>query len=295
MVDPRRGQEAPAPERPGEALQQKNDAAPQNNGAPQTQDTNQNAQTYPSGEPKVNQKQANLSLFQRISNSFMQSVGQIVFGMEDGTVSIFGLVFGLAATANNSQAVFLAGATGAAAAAVSMMAGAFLDVESTRAMANADIEEERQEIKNRPQEEAQEITDRLSGAGFNQQQVQTILGILKKKPKAMLKFETAYELQIGNAANENPFAQAAWMFLADLIAASIPVIPFALFPIATARWVSIGITGLLLIILGITRAKVANGNYLWTTLETLLIAALAAGAGVGIGMLIHGGGAAAGA
>jgi hypothetical protein len=33
----------------------------------------------------------------RIRRSFLDSVGSIVFGMEDGTLSIFGLVFGVAA------------------------------------------------------------------------------------------------------------------------------------------------------------------------------------------------------
>jgi hypothetical protein len=46
----------------------------------------------------------------RVRRSFDQSVGSIVFGMEDGTVSIFGLVFGVAASAPDSKAVLLAGA-----------------------------------------------------------------------------------------------------------------------------------------------------------------------------------------
>ena len=50
--------------------------------------------------------------------------------IEDGTVSIFGLVFGVAAASPDSRAVLLAGATGAISAAVSMMAGTFLDVET---------------------------------------------------------------------------------------------------------------------------------------------------------------------
>jgi len=56
----------------------------------------------------------------------------MVFGMEDGTVSIFGLVFAVAVSAQDSHAVLLAGATGAVAAAVSMMAGTFLDVTWSR-------------------------------------------------------------------------------------------------------------------------------------------------------------------
>lgn len=45
----------------------------------------------------------------RIRRSFLASVGSIVFGMEDGTVSIFGLVFGVAVSAPDSRAVLLAG------------------------------------------------------------------------------------------------------------------------------------------------------------------------------------------
>jgi hypothetical protein len=37
--------------------------------------------------------------------SLTESAGTIVFGMEDGTVSIFGLIFGFAATTNDSVAI----------------------------------------------------------------------------------------------------------------------------------------------------------------------------------------------
>ena len=72
------------------------------------------------------------SLLGRLKTSLTASAGQVVFGMEDGTVSIFGLVFGVAATTNDQSAVLIAGASGAVAAAVSMMAGTYLDVETNR-------------------------------------------------------------------------------------------------------------------------------------------------------------------
>src|SRR5262245_49944806 len=75
--------------------------------------------------------------FKRLRGSFNNSVGTIVFGMEDGTVSIFGLIFGVAATTTDTKTVLIAGASGAAAAAVSMMAGAYLDAETTRDEADA--------------------------------------------------------------------------------------------------------------------------------------------------------------
>jgi vacuolar iron transporter family protein len=36
--------------------------------------------------------------WRRLRSSLVDSAGTIVFGMEDGTVSIFGLIFGVAAT-----------------------------------------------------------------------------------------------------------------------------------------------------------------------------------------------------
>jgi predicted membrane protein (TIGR00267 family) len=118
--------------------------------------------------------------------------------------------------------------------------------------------------------------------------VKAIVEAIKRTPEAMLKFEMVFELQLGSAAEENAVAHAFWMFVADLIAASIPVIPFAIFPLATARLVSVIITAILLILLGIGRSIVAHSNMLVTVLETVGIATGAALAGVLIGKLIGG-------
>src|ERR1700684_4291652 len=88
------------------------------------------------------------SLWQRLKTSFSASAGQVVFGMEDGTVSIFGLVFGVAATTNDRTAVLIAGASGAVAAAVSMMAGTYLDVETNRDQARVVVSRIEADLRN---------------------------------------------------------------------------------------------------------------------------------------------------
>jgi hypothetical protein len=50
---------------------------------------------------------------QRLRASLIKSAGTVVFGMEDGTVSIFGLIFGVAATTTSTRTVVIAGASGA--------------------------------------------------------------------------------------------------------------------------------------------------------------------------------------
>jgi VIT1/CCC1 family predicted Fe2+/Mn2+ transporter len=226
------------------------------------------------------------SLPQRIWASLHDSIGEIVFGMEDGTVSIFGLVFGVAASAPDATTVLLAGATGAAAAAVSMMAGTFLDVESARDQARAKLAEASQRISRDPAAEAQREHDRLTGMGFSEVDASSIVAAIQRTPLGQLKFASAFELHIGDAETKNPLVQSVWMFIADLFAASVPVLPFAFLSLAQARVVSLILTTVLLLFLGLGRGLVGKRNVLLTMLETLLIAAAAAGAGLLIGQLI---------
>jgi vacuolar iron transporter family protein len=229
---------------------------------------------------------ASSSWVQAIKTSFVESLGDIVFGMEDGTVSIFGLVFGVAASVDSSAVVLLAGATGAIAAAISMMAGAYLDATSTRQIARWRIHQERHEQRDRPGEERHETVRMLEAAGFTPATTEQVVHALETTPGAMETFHVAFELKLGDTAEISPVAHAVWMFLADAIAASIPVIPFAIFSLTTARPVSIAVTAILLILLGIGRAVFAHTKVVTTVLQTLGVAAAAAIAGLLIGNLI---------
>jgi len=226
------------------------------------------------------------SLLQAIWQSFMSSLGSIVFGMEDGTVSIFGLVFGVAASATNSQVVLLAGATGAISAAVSMMAGTYLDVSTERDRAESAVAALQRDIEQKPEQEAQKVRKQLLEAGFTQGDAETVLTILQRTPGAMVKDEAAFELQIGASANQNPWVQSIWMFIADLFAAFVPVLPFAFLPLGSARTVSLIVTTLLLLLLGIGRGIIGHKNVIVTALQTLAIAAAAAVAGLIVGSLV---------
>ena len=84
----------------------------------------------------------------------------------------------------------------------------------------------------------------------------------------------------------NPLVQSLCMFASDLFAAAIPAIPFAFLSLGPARNTSVAITALLLVLLGIGRARVAGTNLLPTVLETVGIATAAAVAGFLIGKLV---------
>jgi predicted membrane protein (TIGR00267 family) len=110
--------------------------------------------------------------------------------------------------------------------------------------------------------------------------------VLARRPEALLEFAASLHLGIGRAGGESAVMHAAWMFVADLIAAATPVVPFALFPMEAARPISLIVTALLLTVLGIGRGRIAHRNVVATTLQTLAIATAAALAGVLIGRLV---------
>ncbi len=227
-----------------------------------------------------------LDLVRRVRASLLVSIGDVAFGMEDGAVSVAGLVFGVAASTNDSQIVLLAGATGAIAGAVSMMAGTYLDVHSERSRAAALIEQARRGIAADPAGTRDRIARQLRAAGFSDVEANGVTAALERNPAALLDYVAAFELGVPRTSAASPWSHAAWMFVADLVAASIPVVPFVLFDIEVARLVSLIVTGGLMAALGIARGWVGHEPVWRTALQTMGVAGAAALAGVLIGRLV---------
>jgi vacuolar iron transporter family protein len=226
------------------------------------------------------------SLVSRVRRSFHASVGDVVFGMEDGTVSIFGLVFGVAVSTDQSSVVLLAGGTGAIAAAVSMMAGAYLDAESERDRARVEAKKQAAASAHDAAATPQRLSQHLAATGIPEAQLEAVRDFLESNPQVLAALRTAFKPAAQDPVGTSPLAHALWMFIADLFAAFVPVLPFAFLSISDARLVSVLVTALLLVALGIGRGLIGQRSLIRTTLETLTVAAAAAAAGIIIGRII---------
>jgi len=226
------------------------------------------------------------SLLGRLRVSLEASAGDVVFGMEDGTVSIFGLVFGVAATTNDKSTVLIAGASGAVAAAVSMMAGAYLDAETSRDQARASASLIDSKMQKNPADVLESVMDRLRAVGMGRDQASTLTSFLRSEPAILKDFASALAVPAVPGFIQSPLVQSLWMLVADFVAAAVPIVPFAVMSVPEGRVVSGTVTLLLLICLGIGRARIGDRGVLRTVLETVSIGIAAALAGVasGIGM-----------
>lgn len=225
--------------------------------------------------------------FGRIRESFRESFGEIVFGMSDGTVSIFGLVAGMVAGAQSGDVILLAGATAAIAATVSMMAGVFLDLESEKDAARVEAEKRNDEISRNPDAAVERLMGILGSTGLSCSCLDSIRTDLRNDPRTILKFEDAVAGEEESEAQKAPaYVHACWMGIADFIAAMTPVIPFAFLPLGLAKIACIAGTAILLFLLGIARARLGKRPVVRTVLETMAIATAAGIAGVIFGLLI---------
>jgi vacuolar iron transporter family protein len=131
------------------------------------------------------------------------------------------------------------------------------------------------------------LPGRLDAAGLTPEQTSALAGAVRDNSAALCALHVA--LEAAPEESSNAWEQALWMLLADFAAAAVPIVPFVLLPIPQARVVSGAVTLLLLIGLGVGRARVAKRDTLRTILETVSIGVAAALAGVGISVLIdHG-------
>src|SRR5512143_218738 len=90
-----------------------------------------------------------------------------VLGANDGIVSIAGLVVGVAGATSSSSEIVTAGIAGIVAGAISMAAGEYVSVSSSRDTERALLEKERRELREYPREEFEELTGLYEKRGLS--------------------------------------------------------------------------------------------------------------------------------
>jgi len=168
-----------------------------------------------------------------------------------------------------------------------MMAGVFLDLESERDEARVEAEERADEIRKDPEGAVTKLMGDLQTTGLSPASLDSLRADFSKNLLAIQKFEDAVAAEEESKASKaSVYVHACWMGIADFIAAMTPVIPFAFLPLEQAKIACIAGTAILLLLLGIGRARIGKRPVFRTVLETMAIATAAGIAGVIFGLLM---------
>ncbi len=218
--------------------------------------------------------------------SYGGSLRAAVFGINDGLLSNFSLVMGIAGASTEFRFVLLAGIAGLLAGASSMAAGEYVSVRSQRELYEQQIAVERQELEMSPEEEKEELSLIYQAKGVPENQAEELAERILSNPDTAIDTLAREELGLDPASLGSPWTAAASSFFAFAAGAAIPVIPYLLLNGNAAFVTSAAVCGLSLFIVGGFISIFTGRSLLFSGFRMLGIGALAAAATYFIGRLL---------
>lgn len=215
-----------------------------------------------------------------------EALRELIFGASDGLVSNLGLVTGVAAGTTSARIVLLAGVAGAISGAVSMASGNYLGVKSHIEALCRQFREEERSIREHPDHERAELVEFYTKRGLTPEEIHVIVPAVMRNKDFLLEEMAAHELGISPAELTHPLWRAFWIFIAFIIAAAVPVTPYALLSREMAMVVSIVGTIVALFVVGAARTRYTGRSPIRSGLEMLVIALAAGVAGYVAGTLV---------
>lgn len=193
-----------------------------------------------------------------------------VFGVNDGLLSNFSLMMGMAGGASaatggggSGSVVVLAGFAGMLAGAFSMAAGEYVSVRSQRELFEREIAKEAEELEASPAEEAHELELIYRAKGVPAEQAAALARAIVENPESALDTLAREELGLDPDELGSPWGAALSSFGAFVGGALIPLVPFLLLGPGPAFWVSAGASGLALFLVGALLALFTGRGLLW--------------------------------
>lgn len=219
-------------------------------------------------------------------------IHDIVYGANDGIVTTFAIVSGVAGAQLAPHIVIILGFANVLADGLSMGLGNYLSIKSKRDNYHRLLKQELREIKEVPHFERAEIEQIYRKKGFSGTNLETVVSVITSDKDVWA--ETMMREEHGLTAEDTDFPalHGLMTFLAFLCFGSIPISPYFLPLPDTVRFpAAIVSTGLALLLVGLMRSWVTRERMFKGPLEILTVGALCAAAAYGVGVMLRGFGA----
>ncbi len=210
-----------------------------------------------------------------------------VLGGNDGLVSNFSLVMGIAGATSGQSGVLLAGVAGLLAGALSMALGEWISVKSSQELHENQMQLEMDELETNPEGEQKELALIYMAKGIPEDQAHDMAADI------MLNKELAYDIlvkeELGINTDElkgSAMEAAVYSFILFAIGAVIPVMPFFFISGTTAIIISVACSAIGLFLIG-SAITLFTGKSIWFSgMRQVIFGLMAAAITFGIGKLI---------
>jgi VIT1/CCC1 family predicted Fe2+/Mn2+ transporter len=209
-----------------------------------------------------------------------------IFGVSDGLVSNLSLVMGVVGAAADNHFIVLAGVAGLLAGAASMAAGEWISMQSQREVFERQIDVERVELRVMPEQEERELAALYQRKGIPLADAQRLARHLMEDPEMALDTKVREELGLDPDELGSPWGAAVGSFLAFVVGAFVPLVPYLVTSGGAAFFGSLGLSFVALFAVG-GGVSLLTGRSLWRSgLRQMLIGALAAAITFAVGTVI---------
>lgn len=230
----------------------------------------------------------NISKFEKRHRSVGgNAIRAAVLGGNDGLVSNFSLVMGVAGATAGEQGVLLTGLAGMLAGALSMSLGEWISVKSSQELYENQMEVEMEELENNPEGEKRELALIYMAKGIPEDQAKAMADDIMKDKSHAHEVLVREELGINQEEMKGSAPEAAiYSFILFSIGAIIPVIPFMFTNGFTAIVFSASLSAVGLFLIGAAITLFTGKNVWYSGLRQVLFGLAAAAVTFGIGHLI---------
>jgi len=210
-----------------------------------------------------------------------------VLGANDGLVSNFCLIMGVAGAGTAGKTILLTGMAGLIAGACSMALGEWLSVTNARELARTQIGKEAQELEQTPQAEQHELALIFQAKGLPKQDAQRVAADLMRDKKGALDTLAREELGIDPAElGGNPWSAAATSFILFSCGAIFPIVPFLWMQERSAVAASIGASALALGAIGALTSLFNGRSPAFSAARQVIFGCLAAAVTYSVGRML---------
>lgn len=243
------------------------------------------SQPQPARMPDGSESQAQL-FGEKSRIERLERIRQLVFGSLDGLLVPVGVVSAVAGGTGNTKAVIVAGVAEAFAGALSMGAGEFISGRSEAQVQQTEINKELTEMREHPEFELEEMARLLEHEGVEAGDAAHIAQTLSRYPEAYRKTMVEKELGLQTDVSTVKMPEALTMSVSYIVGSIFPLIAYFFLPVPVALPVSLVLTVIALIIVGVIRGRLASINLVVSSLEIVVVGAASALGGYLLGTLI---------
>ena len=219
-----------------------------------------------------------------------EMIRQITFGMNDGVVSIFALLAGVAGADQSPKTILITLLAATIAGALSMAAGEFISGKSEQDFYKHEIEQEHLEIELTPDIEKEEVRLIYERKGFSGDLLDQIVEQIILDKDRWVREMVIEELGITDLEQENEWKNAIIIFFAFIMGSLFPVLPYLFLQSVSNPmvifWVATGFTFGGLFLAGALKKFVTGANWLKSGLEMLFVGLFAYSISFLIGSLV---------